>query len=291
MSEPRMPDLRALDDAGLEAALRGLAPAIAWPEAAAPPAGPDLATRVRVRLQDRTVPAQGRWPWPRRTAAAPGRLPRAAVLALLALLALAAVAGAVGLGLPGIRLILGDPPASGIPSPSAGTNGPSASPGAPGSSLGLGRAVTLEEARDLTGRALPLPADPGLGAPDAVYVDGTRADQVALVWAARPGLPASLEPGVGLILMSFDGRLSPSFATKIIGLGTSIEPLEVDGDPGFWISGEPHFFFYESSGDVFVEDSRRWVGDALIWSDGTTTYRLESRLGRDASMAIASTIP
>lgn len=295
MTERPMPDPRTLDDTGLEAALRGLAPAIAWPAATATD-GPDLAVRVRVRLQERAAlpPTTRRWPWSRPSGPAARRLPRAAVLALLALLALAAIAGAVGLGLPGLRLVLGEPPASAVPSPAPGTASPavpSQSPGAPGSRLGLGRAVTLEEARALTGRPLPLPTDPSLGPPDAVYVDATRNDQVALVWAADPDLPASLEPGIGLILMSFDGRVHPDFATKLIGSGTTLERVRVGDDPGFWISGEPHFFFYETSEGGFVEDSRRWVGDALVWSDGVTTYRLESGLGRDASIALAATVP
>jgi hypothetical protein len=59
---------------------------------------------------------------------------------------------------------------------------------------------------------------------------------------------------------------------------------------GFWISGDPHVFFYESDGG-FVDDARRWVGDALLWSDGTTTWRIESGLGRDATIEIAESIP
>lgn len=201
------------------------------------------------------------------------------------MLAIAAVAGAVGLDLPGIRILLGEPPASASP-----TIGVSPS-GVPGSRLGLGQLVTLDAARDQTGRPLPLPDEPTLGPPDAVYVDPAHADQVALVWAERPDLPASLEPGVGLILMSFDGRLHPSFATKVIGPGTTLERVRVDGDPGFWISGTPHFFFYESAASTFIEDSRRWIGDALIWSDGTTTWRLESALGRDGAVRIATSLP
>ncbi len=270
MSAPRTPDLRTLDEAGLETALRGLAASIDWP-AAVPAAGPDLATRVRVRLQDRRATAIRR-PMPWR---------RAAVLALIALLALAALAGAVGLGLPGLRLILGEPPASAIPSPTAGPS--AAAPDvAPGSDLELGQA---RHARG--GARADRPAPPAADRPDArtagrgLRRSSARADQVALVWGSRPDLPASLEPGIGLILMSFDGRIHPSYATKVIGLGTTLERLRVGDDPGFWISGAPHYFFYETSDDAFIEESRRWVGDALIWSDGTTTYRLESGLGRD----------
>ena len=92
------------DDAALEGALRALGSSIDWPTAAptalsGAPAGPDGATRVRVRLNERGPRRAGpaRSPWGRRS------LRRSVVLALAALLALAIIAGAAGLGLPGIR--------------------------------------------------------------------------------------------------------------------------------------------------------------------------------------------
>jgi hypothetical protein len=209
------------------------------------------------------------------------------VLALIALLALAAVAGAVRLGRPGLRIVLGDPPS---PPPTVAPSATAAS-GEPGAFLGLGRAVTLDEARAATGRALPLPADPSLGPPDAVYLDEARADQVALVWAARPDLPPSREPGVGLILMSFDGTIDDDLFTKITGEATAVQPAQVGEHAGFWIQGDPHIFFYETASGSFIPDERRWVGDALLWSDGPTTYRIESALGRDATIALAVSIP
>jgi hypothetical protein len=39
-----------------------------------------------------------------------------------------------------------------------------------------------------------------------------------------------------------------------------------------------------------VSDSRRWVGDTLLWTDGGTTYRLETALGRDAAIRIAESL-
>ena len=60
--------------------------------------------------------------------------------------------------------------------------------------------------------------------------------------------------------------------------------------PGFWVSGDPHMFFYTSSDGTSVDDPRRWVGDALLWSDGTTTWRLETASGRDAAIRIAESM-
>jgi hypothetical protein len=52
-----------------------------------------------------------------------------------------------------------------------------------------------------------------------------------------------------------------------------------------------HFFFYvRPDTEGYVDDGRRWVGDALVWYDGTATYRIESSLGRDATIGIAESI-
>jgi len=281
MTDQRM-RLATLDDAGLEGALRASAGAIDWPSARTPGA-PDIAMRVRVRLVASPPASAARprsWmPW------RPMR--RSLALALAALLLLAAIAAAVGLGLPGLRLILGEPPASPPPSVAPSQTAP---PGPLGSALQLGEQVALDEVDTLTGLPVRLPTDPAIGPPDVVYVDPTRANQVAFVWAASSALPETREPGIGLILMRFDGKTDDGYHQKIIGLGVTAEPVAVDGNDGFWVSGDPHFFFYVRDDGATIDDGRRWVGDALAWTDGATTYRIESALGRDRTIAIAESI-
>jgi hypothetical protein len=208
-------------------------------------------------------------------------------VAVVILLALAALAGAAGLGLPGLRLIFGPAPVS--PPPSLE---PSRSPagGAPGASMGLGTRVELVDLDARAGFPVSLPTDPALGSPDAAYVDPTRGGQVALVWAAGPGLPDTIEPGVGLVLTAFRGAVGDGFFTKVINLDTTVRPVRVDGRRAYWLSGDPHFLFYDGP-DGFVSDSRRWVGDALIWADGPITYRLETSLGADRAVGIATSMP
>lgn len=272
-----------LTEAELVVALGSLRSQLAWPTAA--DRSPDLAARVRLSIMAGGEPSTAPWHWSRSWRI--GR--RALALAIVALLALAAVAGAIGLGLPGLRLILGDapspPPVAGsAPSPAAGGSS------APGAELRLGAAVSLEVARATTGRPIPTFDDPSLGPPDGVYLDVARADQVALVWAASADLPETLASGVGLILMSFDGTVAPAFFQKSIGSGVTVEPVIVDGRDGFWISGDPHLFFYESGDGALIDDDRRWVGDALVWSDGATTYRLEAAIGRERAIRLAASL-
>jgi hypothetical protein len=294
----------AADDE-LIAGLRALAPAIAWPGAGTEPgAGPDVATRVRVRLQDAAGGSTAgdrvttrRRPWWRPAS-------RAVLIALIALAAIVAVAGAVGLGLPGLRISLGGgptpPPATIAPSPgvvsspgasSSASATPSPTPGPLGSTLRLGRLTALEDLDQAAGRHIPLPTDPLLGLPDTAWVDAQRGRQVALVWRAKPGLPETREPGIGLILMSFGGTMDPGFYQKIIDSGTTLEKVTVDGKPGFWFDGDPHVFFYVTGSGGVIDDPRRWVGRALAWTDGGTTYRIETALPRADAMRIAGSLP
>jgi hypothetical protein len=273
--------LDSMNDDELGAALASLASAVAWPQPQLAPGGPDLATRVRARIIAEP-PRAARRGW---FSFAPAR--RALVLAVVALVVLAAVAGAVAFGVPGIRLIFGDP--GGTPPPAVATPAPTptASAQPAGSSLDLGQRVDAATAAERAGFEVRLPADPALGAPDAVYVSGR--DEVALVWAPTDDLPPTIESDIGLLIMQFRGSVSPEPIGKIIGSGTEVEPVRI-GDGGYWIDGDPHMYFYISPEGNHVEEGRRWVGDALIWQDGEMTYRIETSLGKDAAIRIAESL-
>lgn len=288
--------LHQLPDGDLEAALRGLAPAIAWP-AATLPGGTDIAAAVRARVEMLPVPTRdggtpaarlaGPWRWSWR----PTR--RALVLALVALLAIVAIAGALGLGLPGLRIILGEaPPTPGFSATPSVAPSVSASPEALGASLQLGDAVDPADRVELDARAgfaVLLPSDPAIGPPETAYIDDNRGGQVTLLWPTRPGLPSTLQPDVGLLISQFQGTVGREFFAKATGSNTTLEPVQVDGRDGYWLTGDPHVFFWEGD-DGFVDDPRRWVGDVLLWSDGTITYRLETSLGQDEAIAIAESM-
>jgi hypothetical protein len=282
-------------DADLETALRELAEGIAWPAAGpASGSGPDLAAVVRQRIEaapPSRIPAGSRWAW------RPAR--RALVVAVIILLALAAIAGAATLGLRGIRLVLGPAPVSPPPSVepsrppasrSPGASGTPGSSGAPGAGLGLGEPLGLADLDARAGFDVAWPEDPAVGPPDAAYIDPTTGNQVALVWATRANLPGTLDPRVGLLLTQFQGFVEDGFFTKSISSGTRITVVLVDGKRAYWLSGDPHFLFYEGPKGS-VHDDRRWVGDTLLWSDGPITYRLETSLGQEAAVRIAESMP
>jgi hypothetical protein len=310
--------LSTLSDDDLGRALRDLSAAVAFPTASgggavasgavalgAVAAGTsDLAERARRRIElapPRRTWQQLGWPFGRsgidRSGASHTRpLQRGLVLALVALLVIAAVAGAVGLGLPGLRIIFGDGPSSGptaslsSPGPSSqapSSHAPSASISPLGASIALGTAVSLDEVERISGLTLLLPTDPDLGPPDATYINGRRA---ALVWATRPGLPETESAGVGLVISEFSGEMDDGYFQKVLGEGNTLTKVTVAGAQGWWISGSSHFFYYVDGQGKYQNDDHRIVGDVLLWSAGDVTYRLESGLGRAGAIAVAESL-
>ena len=110
------------------------------------------------------------------------------------------------------------------------------------------------------------------------------------MWPASSTLPALREPGVGLRLSQSRGSLEPDYFQKVLDQGTTIETVRVDGVTGWWISGAPHEIVYVNDRGDPVFDSRRSVGDTLLWARGDVTYRIESALGRAATIALAETL-
>ncbi|MEO5939707.1 MAG: hypothetical protein ABIZ72_02235 [Candidatus Limnocylindrales bacterium] len=296
MTDRRLP----LGDADLEAALRNLGGLLAVPGTAV--AGPDPARRARLRIeQGARGPARARrWSW--LTPNGGRRVGRGVALALVAVVALAAVAGAIGLGLPGIRIVpaptstavASGPAASGpaTPRPTASPRtGPSPSPtvASPlGSNLGLGDPTSTGALDGAVDFPVAIPARPGLGSPMTAWIRDAR---LSLVWAATATLPATAEPGVGLVLTQFRGSLEAGYFEKLVGQGTTVETVVVGAGVGYWISGAPHEIVYIGPSGDPVFDSRRSVGDTLLWARGDVTYRLETSLGRAATIAVAESMP
>lgn len=283
MAEARQP-LQALSDEALGGVLREFAASVAFPSAAREPGQSDVAARARARIVElgaRPSPAARRWP------AVFGVRPlrpmrRGLVLAIAALLVLAAIAGAVGLGLPGLRIIFDDVPSA---RPVSSVAPSSLSP--LGSNLGLGTALPLAEVERIADLDLILPTDPAIGPPDVAYLAGRRA---ALVWASRPGLPATEPSGLGLFIGEFRGKVEKGYYEKILSVDSKVTPVTVNGSPGYWIDGAPHYFYYVDPEGRSVDDSHREIGDVLIWSSGEMTYRLESGLDMAGAIRLAESL-
>jgi hypothetical protein len=270
----------------LERALADLAAALEFPPT------PDLAAAVTARLGEAPAAAPAppspavrarRWlagltGW-RRLAAA------GLAVVLLAAAVLVASPGtreavARRLGLRGIGVELGGPPPPTVTTTPGGRL-----------ELGLGDRVTLEEARRRVDWPVLVPAAAGLGRPDAVYVNEAvpSGGRVDLVYRARPGLPPSPFTDVGLLITEFQGQPTPEFLKKVTAMGV-VEQVTVGGEPGYWFSGEPHFFTYRDAAGTLREEQTRLAGNTLIWQRGDLTLRLEGELPKEEAIRIAESM-
>jgi hypothetical protein len=270
----------------LEQALADLAASLEFPPT------PNLAAAVTARLDEA----------PARRPAAParrrGRLAgligrpswrRLAVAGLAAvLLAVAVLVASPGtreavarrLGLRGVGVQLGGPPP-----PTVTTR--------PGErlDLGLGERVTLEEARRRVGFPVLVPGAAGFQQPAAVYVNEAvpAGGRVDLVYRARPGLSASPFTDVGLLVTEFRGQPTPEFLKKVAVLGM-VEEVRVGGEPGYWFSGEPHFFTYRDARGNLRDEQTRLAGNTLVWQRGELTLRIEGEISRQEALRIAESM-
>jgi hypothetical protein len=256
----------------LEQQLARLRDDLVWPPT------PDLAGAVAARIAGEPRGDRARrWPAPtgggalgRVTAALRGpRVRTAAVAMLVAVVALAATLAAA----PGVRARIADWLGIGAVRIERVERLPDTSAAA---GLGLGTRTTLAAARRTAG--VPVPTITALGSPDAVYVDRRSGGSASLVYLARPGLPAATR-GVGALLTMLPGG-DPLVVKKLLGAGTSVQSVDVDGGLGVFVSGEPHV----------VSPPNRLAGNTVLWVRGDTTYRLETALGRDAALRLARSV-
>jgi hypothetical protein len=69
--------------------------------------------------------------------------------------------------------------------------------------------------------------------------------------------------------------------------GSTVESVDVDGSPGFWIEGDPHaIVLLDRNGDI-VEDSGRRAGNTLLFISDGVTVRIEGQLSLDLALKIA----
>jgi hypothetical protein len=123
----------------------------------------------------------------------------------------------------------------------------------PAPSLALGTPIRMSEAR----RTLPFVLPPRLRAPDAVY----QRDGALNFLYLDHGRPRA-------VLTVFSQ--GPELLQKLVGTGTGIRHVRVDGAPGLYIAGV-HVVDFLYGGDP------RLSQPTLLWVRGGLTYRLESR--------------
>ncbi len=259
------------DAADLEQRLVLLQAEIDWP------ATPALAARVRARI---ATPSAAPRPWFQNRWA----LAAAAVLVVLAALVAYtpsrdAIASWINIHTIFTRV-------NQLPTPSPLPSGPL------GKRLGLGDPTTLDQAQSKLSWHVVVPAS--LGRPDEVYLQlpplGPPQGEVTLVYKSRPGLKASGQTGVAVLVTEANGRVDTQFFGKMLGNGTTLEEVTVNGHKGYWIAGQPHVFFFIDADGKFRDETLRLATNTLLIDDNGTVVRIEGDLTKTQALEIAASL-
>lgn len=172
------------------------------------------------------------------------------------------------------------------PTPSPHLSGPL------GERLGLGNPTTLDAAQRAVSWHITIPQS--LGPPDEVYLQlppgGPALGEVTLVYGSRPGIPASAETGVSVLITEARGKVSTDFFGKMLGPDATLDPITFAGHQAFWISGQPHAFIFIDADGNFRNETMRLAGNTLIFDDNGTIVRIEADLAQVQAIGIATSM-
>jgi hypothetical protein len=111
-----------------------------------------------------------------------------------------------------------------------------------------------------------------LGRPDEVTWDG------AMIWF-RYGR-------VRVLVSQFRATGIDRFIKKVVEPGTTLEPVVVDGEQGYFLHGARHFLYIAPT-DLVRDDRLRLAEDVMLWEHGPLTLRLEGDLTLGEALRIA----
>jgi hypothetical protein len=146
--------------------------------------------------------------------------------------------------------------------------------------LFLGERVSLEEARDQAGFEIVVPE--ALGDPDGVYFQETPPGGMVSLVYGTPEHPRAL-------FTQFRGTVEDVIFKKVAA-GTQIDSVVVGGEPGYFLSGNPHDFSYFDSSGEYRQEIVRLAGNTLLWERGPLTLRLEADINQQEALKIARSV-
>jgi hypothetical protein len=148
---------------------------------------------------------------------------------------------------------------------------PQLPPGAP-ARLGLGQRIPLTRARHAASFTALLPA----GSATAYLSHDVVGGRISVL--------------IGRVLIiEFRGTTTP-FIFKIVGPGTKITSVRVNGGQGVYLSGAPHEVLFRAQTGQFETDRIRLAGNVLLWQQGPLTIRIEGAPTLRRATAIARSL-
>ena len=139
--------------------------------------------------------------------------------------------------------------------------------------------ITLQEAQARMDGALLLPRMPEIGKPDEVYA-GETSGKNGVVLVYRDESPPLEDTGISLILTEIPGNVESAYLGGKRTVGSELERVSVDGDPGYW----------GSAGRLPSATDPRLPGNVLLWEKGGVALRLEADLSKDQAIRIAESV-
>jgi hypothetical protein len=140
----------------------------------------------------------------------------------------------------------------------------------------LGEPVSLDEARSRAEFHVVVPS--ALGEADQLYYQASPpGGMVSFLYGARA------EPSA--LVTEFQARLDEVIFKKVAP-DTKIEPVQINGQPGYWIEGAHYFTYLDHQGYMQTEQVRL-AGNVLLWELGTRTFRLEADVPKAEALRIA----
>jgi hypothetical protein len=143
---------------------------------------------------------------------------------------------------------------------------------APRARLGLGARVRFAAARHAAQFTALLPARP------------------VPVYLAHDVPGGRISTLVGPVLVTEFRGTSYPFIFKLIGPGTRLRRIRIDGDRAAYLSRAPHVVLFQTANGAVQTDRVRLAGNVLLWQHGAVTVRIEGTHTLAQALSVARSL-
>jgi hypothetical protein len=92
-----------------------------------------------------------------------------------------------------------------------------------------------------------------------------------------------------LVLSQLNGSVWDGFVKKVAAGGTRVVPVQVAGEPGYFVTGGEHFVMFRDESGRITDERTFLAGTVLLWNRDGLLLRLEGDLGQAEALRIART--
>ena len=142
-----------------------------------------------------------------------------------------------------------------------------------------GREVTLGDAEAALGAHILRPASPAaLDLQKVLLQDYGQVKVAALFYSSDD---------IAFVLFTSNAPVGKGINP---GSGATVEPVSGVGDEAYWLQGQRIVQSYNPDGSVVSGSIRVTNANTLVWSEGSSVYRIEGDVQKDAAIAVAQSV-